>query len=60
MKFLFDLQDKYIKPLCEKGGKFENLYPLFEAGDTFILDENALAISRAKDQAEKKYPSFSI
>ncbi len=35
MKFLFDLQDKYIKPLFEKGGKFENLYPLFEAGDTF-------------------------
>ena len=28
MKFLFDLQDKYLKPLFEKGGKFENLYPL--------------------------------
>lgn len=35
MKFLFDLQDKYLAPLFEKGGKFENLYPLFEAGDTF-------------------------
>ena len=35
MKFLFDLQDKYIKPLFEKGGKYERLYPLFEAGDTF-------------------------
>ena len=35
MKFLFDLQDKYIAPLFEKGGKFERLYPLFEAGDTF-------------------------
>ena len=35
MKFLFDLQDKYLAPLFEKGGKFEKLYPLFEAGDTF-------------------------
>lgn len=35
MKFLFDLQDKYLAPLFEKGGKFERLYPLFEAGDTF-------------------------
>ena len=35
MKFLFDLQDKYLAPLFEKGGKLERLYPLFEAGDTF-------------------------
>jgi len=35
MKFLFDLMDKHIAPLFEKGGKFERLYPLFEAGDTF-------------------------
>jgi Na+-transporting NADH:ubiquinone oxidoreductase subunit B len=27
--------DKHIAPLFEKGGKFERLYPLFEAGDTF-------------------------
>ncbi len=35
MKFLFDLMDKHVAPLFEKGGKFERLYPLFEAGDTF-------------------------
>ncbi len=35
MKFLFDLMDKHVAPLFEKGGKFEKLYPLFEAGDTF-------------------------
>ena len=27
MKFLFDLQDKYLAPLFEKGGKLERLYP---------------------------------
>ncbi|NNJ70662.1 MAG: NADH:ubiquinone reductase (Na(+)-transporting) subunit B [Kiritimatiellales bacterium] len=35
MKALFDFMDKNIAPLFEKGGKFERLYPLFEAGDTF-------------------------
>jgi Na+-transporting NADH:ubiquinone oxidoreductase subunit B len=35
MKALFDFMDKTIAPLFEKGGKFERLYPLFEAGDTF-------------------------
>ena len=35
MKFLFDFMDKHIAPLFEKGGKFERLYPLYEAGDTF-------------------------
>ena len=35
MKFLFDFMEKNIAPLFEKGGKFERLYPLFEAGDTF-------------------------
>jgi len=35
MKVLFDLMEKKIAPLFEKGGKFERLYPLYEAGDTF-------------------------
>ena len=35
MKFLFDFMDKHIGPFFEKGGKFERLYPLYEAGDTF-------------------------
>lgn len=36
MKFLRDLQEKQ-RPLFEKGGKLEKLYPLFEANDTFLF-----------------------
>jgi Na+-transporting NADH:ubiquinone oxidoreductase subunit B len=36
MKFLRDLLDKQ-KPLFQKGGKFENLYYLYEAGETFMF-----------------------
>ena len=39
MKFLRDLLDKQ-KPLFQKGGKFENLYYLFEAGETFMFSPN--------------------
>ena len=35
MKFIFDLMEKKLGPLFEKGGKLEKLYPLYEAGDTF-------------------------
>ena len=36
MKFLFDLMEKKLGPLFEKGGKLERLYPLYEAGDAFF------------------------
>lgn len=36
MKFLRDLLDKQ-KPLFHKGGKLENLYYLYEAGETFMF-----------------------
>lgn len=36
MKFLHDLLDKQ-RPLFEKGGKFEKLYPLWEANETFLF-----------------------
>lgn len=36
MKFLRSLLDK-VEPLFTKGGKFERLYPLYEAGDTFLF-----------------------
>jgi Na+-transporting NADH:ubiquinone oxidoreductase subunit B len=36
MKFLRTLLDKQ-KPLFEKGGKLEKLYPLYEANDTFLF-----------------------
>ena len=35
MKFLRDTLDK-LHPLFTKGGKLEKLYPLYEAGDTFL------------------------
>ncbi len=35
MKLLRNLLDK-VHPLFDKGGKFEKLYPLYEAGDTFL------------------------
>ena len=36
MKFLLD-QLEAMKPLFTKGGKLEKLYPLYEAGDTFVF-----------------------
>ncbi len=36
MKFLHDLLDKQ-RHLFEKGGKFEKLYPLWEANETFLF-----------------------
>jgi Na+-transporting NADH:ubiquinone oxidoreductase subunit B len=39
MKFLRELLDKQ-KPLFQKGGKFENLYYMFEAGETFMFSPN--------------------
>ena len=36
MKSPFDLMDKKVAPLFEKGGRLERLYPLWEAGDTFF------------------------
>ena len=39
MKFVRDLLDKQ-KPLFQKGGKFESLYYLYEAGETFMFSPN--------------------
>lgn len=39
MKFVRDLLDMQ-KPLFQKGGKFENLYYLYEAGETFMFSPN--------------------
>ncbi len=36
MKFMLDMHDK-IRPLFEKGGKFEKFWPLFDAHDTFVF-----------------------
>ena len=39
MKFLRNILDK-IEPHFKKGGKLESLYPLYEAGDTFLYTPN--------------------
>lgn len=39
MNFLRNILDK-IEPLFTKGGKLESLYPLYEAGDTFLYTPN--------------------
>ncbi len=39
MKFLRNILDK-VEPLFTKGGKLESLYPLYEAGDTFLYTPN--------------------
>jgi len=36
VKFLRNTLDK-VEPLFEKGGKFERLYPVYEAADTFLF-----------------------
>ena len=40
MKFIEDIFNK-MRPQFEKGGKFEKLYPLFEAQETFIFTPGA-------------------
>jgi Na+-transporting NADH:ubiquinone oxidoreductase subunit B len=45
MKFLRDLLDKQ-KPLFQKGGKLENLYYLYEAGETFLFSPNHTTAAR--------------
>jgi len=42
MKFLRNMLDK-LHPLFDKGGKFERLYPLYEAGDTFLFTPGHVA-----------------
>lgn len=41
MKFLRDFLDK-VEPHFEKGGKLEKLYPLYEAGDTFLFSPGSV------------------
>lgn len=55
MGFLRQLLDK-VAPLFEKGGKFEKLYPLYEAGDTFMFTPGAVTRtgSHVRDGADLK------
>lgn len=55
MKFLLELQNRQRK-LFEKGGKLERLYPLFEAGDTFLFtpDHVTRGASHVRDAIDLK------
>ncbi|GAA4833860.1 NADH:ubiquinone reductase (Na(+)-transporting) subunit B [Algivirga pacifica] len=45
MKFLHDLLEKQ-KPMFEKGGKLEQFYYLFEAGETFLFTPSTVTKSK--------------
>ena len=47
---MMDMQNK-VRPLFEKGGRFEKLQPLFDAGDTFLYDSS---LREAKREAESR------
>ncbi|MFP6582006.1 MAG: NADH:ubiquinone reductase (Na(+)-transporting) subunit B [Candidatus Hydrogenedentota bacterium] len=62
MKFLKDLQDKQHEMLFAKGKPLEKLYPLFEAGDTFMLTpgETTKGASHVRDGLDLKRMMFTV
>lgn len=61
MKFLRDLNDS-VHPLFEKGGKFERLYPLYEAHDTFLFTpgETTKTASHVRDAIDLKRMMITV
>ncbi|WP_339924117.1 NADH:ubiquinone reductase (Na(+)-transporting) subunit B [uncultured Cyclobacterium sp.] len=62
MKFLRDLLDKQ-KPLFQKGGKLEDLYYLYEAGETFMFSPNhttAIKGAQVKDAIDLKRMMITV
>ncbi len=61
MKPLRQLLDK-LHPLFTKGGKFETLYPLYEAGDTFLFtpDEVTEGASHVRDALDLKRMMITV
>ncbi len=55
MKFLRNTLDK-LHPLFDKGGKFERLYPLYEAADTFLYTPGHVArgLTHIRDSLDLK------
>lgn len=55
MKFLRNTLDK-MHPLFDKGGKFERLYPLYEAADTFLYTPGHVAkgLTHIRDSLDLK------
>lgn len=61
MKFLRELLDKQ-KPLFEKGGKFEKLYPFYEANDTLLFTPGDVTknASHVRDAADLKRVMITV
>ena len=61
MKFLRDLLDKQ-RPLFEKGGKLEKLYPLFEANETILFTPGEVTKGGAhvRDGLDLKRMMFTV
>ena len=61
MKALRQFLDK-LHPLFTKGGKFESLYPLYEAGDTFLFtpDEVTEGPSHVRDALDLKRMMITV
>ena len=51
-----------MKPLFEKGGKFEKLYPLYEAQDTFLYtpDEKTHGTTHVRDNVDLKRVMITV
>ncbi|MGA0370002.1 MAG: RnfABCDGE type electron transport complex subunit D, partial [Kiritimatiellia bacterium] len=58
------IQEKHdeIRPLFEKGGKFEKFYPLFEAQDTFALTppDTTKGMTHVRDAVDLKRVMFTV
>lgn len=61
MKMLRNLLDK-LHPLFTKGGKLERLYPLYEAGDTFLYTpgEVTTSASHVRDSLDLKRMMITV
>lgn len=61
MKPIRDLLDK-VHPLFAKGGKFETLFPLYEAGDTFLYTPGEVthSASHVRDSLDLKRMMITV
>ncbi|MCA9064966.1 MAG: NADH:ubiquinone reductase (Na(+)-transporting) subunit B [Planctomycetaceae bacterium] len=61
MKFIRNALDR-LEPLFHKGGRFEKLYPLFEAGDTFLFTppDRTKSASHVRDGLDLKRMMITV
>ncbi|NUM54336.1 MAG: NADH:ubiquinone reductase (Na(+)-transporting) subunit B [Candidatus Hydrogenedentes bacterium] len=61
MKFLLDLNNR-VKKNFERGGRFEKLYPLFEANDTFLFTPDSVTrtASHVRDGLDLKRMMITV